>query len=479
MDKAVSREVYRSFRSSADFFEGLEPETIGAVLAAGADITLFLSPKGGVLDVAYRDKSFKAWGVDHWVGRDFRDTVTVEGREKVKELLQEAATVPLTRSRQVSHPADGGRDLPVGYRVISAAGRDRLIAVGTDMRSLAEMQQRLVRAQVDMEKDYRKIRDMESRYRILFHLAFEPLLVVDGKSHKIIDANEGAARLLDRPAKRLAGSTVLGCFARADQALVSETLTAILHRGREDDVEARLAGLDQPVRLRVTPFREFGTTNLLVRLVADGRSGVGIHAMSGILSVARSLPDALVAVDESGAVTEANAAFLDLVRIVSLDRVEGRPLDTWLGATGVDLQVLLANLREHGSVRRFSTVVRDELGSEVPVEVSATAVAGPEGRTYGFSIRESLRQDAPVARISGNPAETASQFTDLVGRVPLKDLVRDTADIIEKLCIEAALRLTDNNRASAADMLGLSRQSLYIKLRRYGIADSTEANEPD
>jgi DNA-binding NtrC family response regulator len=61
-----------------------------------------------------------------------------------------------------------------------------------------------------------------------------------------------------------------------------------------------------------------------------------------------------------------------------------------------------------------------------------------------------------------------------VGRVPLKDLVRDTADIIEKLCIEAALRLTDNNRASAADMLGLSRQSLYIKLRRYGISDAAE-----
>ena len=62
-------------------------------------------------------------------------------------------------------------------------------------------------------------------------------------------------------------------------------------------------------------------------------------------------------------------------------------------------------------------------------------------------------------------------MTELVGRVPLKDLVRDTTDIIEKLCIEAALRLTRDNRASAADMLGLSRQSLYIKLRRYGIGD--------
>ena len=66
---------------------------------------------------------------------------------------------------------------------------------------------------------------------------------------------------------------------------------------------------------------------------------------------------------------------------------------------------------------------------------------------------------------------TVEQFTDLVGRVPLKNLVRETTDLIERLCIEAALELTRDNRASAADMLGLSRQGLYAKLRRYGLGD--------
>ncbi|NCX89735.1 MAG: hypothetical protein EBX02_11665, partial [Betaproteobacteria bacterium] len=43
--------------------------------------------------------------------------------------------------------------------------------------------------------------------------------------------------------------------------------------------------------------------------------------------------------------------------------------------------------------------------------------------------------------------------------------------VIERLCIEAALVMTKDNRASAAEMLGLSRQSLYTKLRRYGLAE--------
>ena len=66
---------------------------------------------------------------------------------------------------------------------------------------------------------------------------------------------------------------------------------------------------------------------------------------------------------------------------------------------------------------------------------------------------------------------SASQLTELLGRVPLKDIVGETTDLIEQLCIEAALELTQDNRASASEMLGLSRQSLYVKLRRYGLGD--------
>ena len=58
-----------------------------------------------------------------------------------------------------------------------------------------------------------------------------------------------------------------------------------------------------------------------------------------------------------------------------------------------------------------------------------------------------------------------------------KDIVRETTDVIERLCIEAALGLTSNNRASAAEMLGVSRQSLYVKLRRFGIADPSDEIE--
>jgi DNA-binding NtrC family response regulator len=32
--------------------------------------------------------------------------------------------------------------------------------------------------------------------------------------------------------------------------------------------------------------------------------------------------------------------------------------------------------------------------------------------------------------------------------------------------------MTGNNRASAAEILGVSRQSLYVKMRRHGLIDA-------
>ncbi|NRB34849.1 MAG: transcriptional regulator PpsR, partial [Rhodobacteraceae bacterium] len=65
---------------------------------------------------------------------------------------------------------------------------------------------------------------------------------------------------------------------------------------------------------------------------------------------------------------------------------------------------------------------------------------------------------------------------DLVGQAPLKEIVAATSDVVEKMCIETAIELTRNNRAAAAEMLGLSRQSLYVKLRKFGLLDKSDAD---
>jgi len=165
---------------------------------------------------------------------------------------------------------------------------------------------------------------------------------------------------------------------------------------------------------------------------------------------------------------------IPLTHLASREEATNLPLDRFLGRPQIDLRIMLAQLRDHGALRNFATVIRSQFGDQEDVEVTAVVVPDDKQPTYGFSIRNVARRMAPTSPapvIGGSVSQSVEQLTHLIGRVPMKDIVRDATDLIEKLCIEAALTLTSDNRASAADVLGLSRQSLYSKLRRYGLGD--------
>jgi transcriptional regulator PpsR len=130
---------------------------------------------------------------------------------------------------------------------------------------------------------------------------------------------------------------------------------------------------------------------------------------------------------------------------------------------------LASQLGDKGEIRNFQTMVRGQFGAMVDVEVSAVAVTEGETPCYGFSLHQVSRQKVNTAKQDQGLLRSVDEFTKLVGKVPLKELVRESTDIIERLCIEAALQMNGDNRAGAAEMLGLSRQSLYVKLHRYGI----------
>jgi len=130
---------------------------------------------------------------------------------------------------------------------------------------------------------------------------------------------------------------------------------------------------------------------------------------------------------------------------------------------------------ENGTASRFLTIIRGELGTVEEIEVSAVAIPDNRSPCLGFSIRsiESRVDLAPsISTLPGG--QSPEDLSNLIGRVSLKEIVREATDVIERMTIQAALEHTGNNRALASEMLGLSRQSLYVKLHRYGINDTTK-----
>ena len=188
-------------------------------------------------------------------------------------------------------------------------------------------------------------------------------------------------------------------------------------------------------------------------------------------AIVERIPDAFLVTGADMRILTANTAFLDLVGLGAPAQAVGQSLADFLGRAGLDRNILLDALREHGSVRNFRTILRNDYGEAEDAEVSAAAAPDGDDTVYGFTIRNVDRRLNERPHAAPELRRSVEQMTELVGRMTLKELVRETTDLVERLCIEAALELTKNNRASAAEVLGLSRQSLYSKLHRFGLGN--------
>jgi transcriptional regulator PpsR len=464
----------KNFKAPRKALDGLDAGTVAALVTATSDIALVLDRRGVVRDIAFgSDELAAALGAD-WLGRPFAALVTVDSRPKVEMLFADLeADEP--RPRQANHPLQDGGTVAVSWSLRRLGEEGGLLALGRDLRPVAALQQRLIEAEQSLERDYSKLRLAEARYRLLLQSSAEPVVVVDLGTQRIVESNPVAAQLLGEDAKRLAGKPLAESLDAASGRQLPEWFGALRAAGRSEPLRVRLVAGRRACRLQASVFRQDNASHALVRIDLAGEpaaAAVNGHAAPGrFMEVFQRLPDALVVCDAEGRILGANRSFLDLAQLASEEQVRNESLERWLGRPGVDLGVLTANLRQGGEVRLFATTLRGELGSSVEVEISATRLGDPDAPAYAYAIRNVERRRAVEPRDARTLPRSVEQLTELVGRVSLKELVRETTDVIERLCIEAALELTRDNRASAAEMLGLSRQSLYVKLRRYGLGD--------
>jgi transcriptional regulator PpsR len=261
---------------------------------------------------------------------------------------------------------------------------------------------------------------------------------------------------------------------------LNKAFAELLASGQSNPVALTLPQGEIKVLAHVSLFRQEKSAHFLIRLLPiQTRPALSANNQTRQLlsEVMESAPDALVVTDLNGIVLSANRSFLQMAQVSNEALIQGEPLDRWLGRAGVDMKVLISNLKQRDVVRLFATRMRGDLGSATEVEVSAVSVGSGEQPCLGFTIRDISLRLGSESKSSNDVFRSKGQMTELVGRVPLKDIVSETTDLIEQMCIEAALELTGDNRSSAAEMLGLSRQSLYVKLRRFGI--NVPDNEPE
>ena len=448
----------------------ISPDLMTEILAAAADITLMVAPNLRIVSVLV-NRAHQSFGqLTDWEGMQLPDILSEESQQKLALRLSDLQGGRTGIVMEMNHSSQQSWDFPVRYSMHQMGPDGSILLLGRDLRPLAEVQQQLVTAQLALERDYEAQRELDTRYRVLMETTRDPVMLVSMSSGRISDLNPAAALLMGGTRPELIGTAVAQEFDGRRRGEFLETLANIAATDATTPVEVTARRSQR--RVLVTPklFRAAGERILLCLIdPAEKASQATDELGENLQRLYHEGVDAIVFADADGVIRATNEAFLNLTDASGIAAVRGRSLADYLVRGQVDLRVLLDNVKRTGQIRLYATRLTTDFSGQIAVELSASWLNDRPNPVLVLVVRDASRAETLRRANGGLPDEGSRSVMELVGSSTLKDIVAETTDVIEKMCIETALELTRNNRVAAADMLGLSRQSLYVKLRKYGI----------
>lgn len=449
----------------------LGPEVLTQIIASAADVALLISPKL-VIDSVILNPQHRHFGqLAEWEGMPLVQTLASESITKFETRLADSKSKgqPIL-GIELNHADQALWAHPVRYSVHQISADGSMLMLGRDLRMIAEVQQQLVTAQLAMERDYETQRESDTRYRVLMEVSRDPVVLVSATNGRILDLSPSAAALLGGPRVELAGSPLAQEFDGRRRGELLEGLTNLASAERKTPLELTARRSLRRVLVTPTLFRAAGERILLCQLEPISTGVARSDDLTDNLSqLYHQGVDAIVFTDGDGQLRAVNEAFLNLTDTSNFAAIRGRSLADFLARGAVDLRLLLDNVKRTGQLKCYATRLNTDFSGQVAVELSATWLNDRPVPILVLVIRDASRADAMRRSVMPGQEDGSGNIMELVGSSPLKDIVAETTDVIEKMCIETALELTRNNRVAAADLLGLSRQSLYVKLRKFGL----------
>ena len=426
---------------------------------ARPDITLTID-REGVIQTALCAEGLSSERVEDWRGLAWNKTVSPEVAREVAGIVARAQDGGESSCFQLNQRFPSGREFPIEYTTISLGADAGFIAVGKNLQNVADLQEKLRSAQAERERDYWKLREIETRYRALLDASDEAVVLVRTTNLRVVEANAVATQAFGL----MPGAEFQPSIPPRDKRALGAALDAARSQGRAPGVALHLTPDGAPWSLKASlittaagAFYFLQLAPLERRLDADARDErLSVEAM------VRRMPDAFVVVDGEGIVRWANYTFLDLTQVGVETAVIGQSLKRWLSKPGADASFVVSLVQRHGAARALRTTIEGELGTAVEVEISAIGDKGERPGHVGILLRDMTRRAA--ASSGPERAEAIDPFAD---GGTLEAVVKASVEAIERRAVEDALAKSNGNRTLAAKALGLSRQSLHAKLNKF------------
>nr|WP_309666717.1 transcriptional regulator PpsR [Tabrizicola sp.] len=449
----------------------IDRDLMTEIVASASDIVLLVAPSRRIVSVLVNPQHRSFGQLTDWEGAKLFDILTEESQRKFDLRVADIGNKsrgPL--SVELNHVSAQTWDFPVRYSLHQINAEGSILMLGRDLRPIAEVQQQLVAAQLALERDYEAQRDIDTRYRVLLEMTRDPVFLVSMSTGRITDVNPAAALILGGSRVDLIGAAVAQEFDGRRRGEFLESMANMAGMETAAPVELTARRSQRRVMLTPTLFRAAGERFLLCQIDVPETAAPPMDDLAEQLSrLYHEGVDGIVFADAEGVIRAANEAFLNLTDAASISAVRGKSIADYLARGAVDLRLLLDNVKRTGQLRLYATRLTTDYSGQIAVEISASWLNDRPNPVLVLVVRDASRADSLRRSGPGAQDDSSRSVMELVGSSTLKDIVAETTDVIEKMCIETALELTRNNRVAAADMLSLSRQSLYVKLRKYGL----------
>ena len=436
------------------------------------DFAFVISSDGEIVQTMTNPFLTPRLDLNSWDGLRFQDTLTKESVPKFEARIAEFKEGQKeSRPVELNHRAtDQQTELPARYTYHWAATDGSTLLLGSDLRPVAEMQQQLVEAQIALENDYDARREYEIRLKVLMESSDVATVFITLETGVISSCNSAAEVLLGRSRKELMDVSFAGEFEDEGLTSLIDRMVTAASDAAITAILAKSARGGRSYRLNPTLFRGATSQMLLCKMEPEDSSLEPVDQLAThLVSFFQKGVDPIVFVSMSGQILSANEAFVSVANVTHAQTLSGRSISEFFARGSVDLNVILENARRNGKMRLYSTKILNEHGDERPVEISTTQIRTEREPICVLVMRNARRVEAISTPASQMSEAEVNSVVELIGSQSLKDVVARSTDVVEKMCIETAIGMTSNNRVAAAEMLGLSRQSLYVKLRKYNL----------
>jgi transcriptional regulator PpsR len=370
---------------------GLAPELAEMLASFACDIALILDDGGVIQSVSISGSHPGPDQASEWIGQRWADTVSPDLRPKAESFLDDIANTGVSRVRHISHSSGAGAEIPMAYSAVRLGQRGPTLAVGRDMRLVAAMQERLTQTQREMERQHWQRRHSDSRYRLLFQIAKEAMLIVDASNYEILDANGSAKRLLANAGTDLIQQNIGQLFSAATRDGLHRLLESACRSTRIVSGEAARLRDAAQIEITVSPVNSESAAILCVVLrdpaAIDQQAASGLKARSDerFAALFERSGDAIAICNIDGVVVFVNDALLDLAQLPRSETMLNRNISEWIGSPDLTKLDILNLARSAGPVCLLGCDLRRKNSGAIGVEISATLLA--DFGSIGFIVR--------------------------------------------------------------------------------------------